>query len=150
MIARYRNRLPSTLKTWTIYKWRYALILPYAHPILPFTNLVCALWLPMSYSSQRNRTVRPGYSFFDVSFFIIRKLLSWVGEMLSVHLRRQSEWRATNERVLCTRELNADQISLKGKQLRHSKCPIRTEAWWKSREELSTSCQSQKFENVAS
>ncbi len=151
MIARYRNRLPSTLKScWTIYKWRYALILPYAHPILPFTNLVCALWLPMSYSSQRNRTVRPRYSFFDEPFFIIRKLLSWVGEMLSVHSRWQSEWRSTNERVLCTRELNADQITLEGKQLCHSECPIWTEAWWKSREKLSSSCQLQKLKNVAS
>lgn len=90
------------------------LIPPYAHPILPFTNRVCPLWLPMGYSSQRNWTVSPRYSFFDVPFFIIWKLLPWVGEMLGIHLRWQSEWRTTNERVLCARELNADQVAVEG------------------------------------
>lgn len=68
----------------------------------------------MSYSSQRDRTVGPRHSFLDVPFFIIGKLLSWVGEMLSVHLRWQSEWRATNEGVLCARELDANQIAFEG------------------------------------
>ena len=88
---------------------KYELTSPNAHPILPFTNLVCALWLPMSYSSQRNVTVRPRHSFFDMTLFIIRKLLSWVGEMLNVYLRWRSERRTTKERVLCARKLDADQ-----------------------------------------
>lgn len=144
-----RHQFLFTLRTWTINMWKYRLIPPYAHPILPFSNLMCALWLPMSYSRQRNRTVRPRYSFFDVPFFIIGKLLSWVGEMFSVHLRWQSKWRATNERILCARELNADQITLEGKQLCHSECPIRTETCWESREKLSNPRQSPNPKNVA-
>ena len=111
---------------------QYELIAPYAHPILPFTNLVCALWLPMSYSSQCNRTVGPRNAFFNMTFLIVRKLLSWMSEVLSVHLRWQSEWRTTKERVFGARELNADQVSSESKQLRHAKRPIRTEAWWES------------------
>ena len=69
----------------------------------------------MSHSSQRNRTVRPRYSFLDVPLLIIRNLLSWVSKVLSVDLGRQSERGTTNERVLCAREFDADQVPLEGK-----------------------------------
>ena len=82
----------------------------------------------MCCSGQRDWAIGPGYSFLDKPFFIILELLSWMGKMLDVHLRWQSEWGTTDERVLGAGKFNADQVSLKGEQLCHAKCPIGTKA----------------------
>ncbi len=101
---------------------------PNTHPIRPFADLVCPLRLPVGNSFETTLTGSPEDVRFDVTFVIIRKILTRMTQMFDIDLCRESERRAAGRRRLVSRELQADEITCGrwGQELGIPERPCRT------------------------